>query len=61
MYHDFQTKINNIKYVSTEPAWDQLFFQIKVSFSDTVKPAHAVTSIKLSPFILSCHRKFHMN
>ena len=33
---------------------------------NTVKPAHAVTSIKQSPvlnvtFFLSCHRKFHMN
>jgi hypothetical protein len=28
---------------------------------NTIKPAHAVTCIKHSPFFLSCHRKFHMD
>jgi hypothetical protein len=35
-------------------------------YSNTVKPAHVITSIKKSPvfkvhLFLSCHRKFHIN
>jgi hypothetical protein len=41
-------------------------FRREYVYTYTVKPVHAVTSIKQLPvikftFFLSCHRKFHMN
>jgi hypothetical protein len=47
-------------------AWAEVSNCFLWKYTCTVKPAHAVISIKQSPvlkghFFLSCHRKFHMN